>query len=86
MLYEDLNRELESLRDQNLLWSRHDIEHVKKQMISIKGKWYINFSSNDYLGLSQDASVKKTMVEGIKRFGCGAGKVWAVLQGLRIRG
>ncbi len=73
MLYEDLNRELESLRDQNLLRSRHDIEHVKKQKISIKGKWYINFSSNDYLGLSQDASVKKTMVEGIKRFGCGAG-------------
>ena len=73
MLYEDLNRELESLRDQNLLRSRHDIEHVKKQMISIKGKWYINFSSNDYLGLSQDASVKKTMVEGIKLFGCGAG-------------
>ena len=73
MLYEDLNRELEYLRDQNLLRSRHDIEHVKKQMISIKGKWYINFSSNDYLGLSQDASVKKTMVEGIKLFGCGAG-------------
>jgi len=73
MLYEDLNRELESLRAQNLLRSRHDIEHVKKQKISIKGKWYINFSSNDYLGLSQNASVKKTMVEGIKRFGCGAG-------------
>jgi 8-amino-7-oxononanoate synthase len=73
MLYEELNRELESLRDQNLLRSRHDIEHVKKQKISIKGKWYINFSSNDYLGLSQDASVKKTMVEGIKSFGCGAG-------------
>jgi len=73
MLYEELNRELESLRDQNLLRSRYDIEHVKKQKISIKGKWYINFSSNDYLGLSQDASVKKTMVEGIKSFGCGAG-------------
>ena len=73
MLYEELNRELESLRDQNLLRSRHDIEHVKKHKISIKGKWYINFSSNDYLGLSQDASVKKTMIEGIKSFGCGAG-------------
>ncbi len=73
MLYEELNRELKSLRDHNLLRSRHDIEHVKKQKISIKGKWYINFSSNDYLGLSQDASVKKTMVEGIKSFGCGAG-------------
>ncbi len=72
MLYEDLNRELESLRDQHLLRSRHDIEHVKKQKISIKGKWYINFSSNDYLGLSPNESVKKTMVEGIKRFGCGA--------------
>jgi len=73
MLYEELNRELESLRDQNLLRSRHDIEHVKKQKISIRGKWYINFSSNDYLGLSQDPSVKKTMIEGIKSFGCGAG-------------
>jgi 8-amino-7-oxononanoate synthase len=73
MLYKELKRELESLRDQNLLRSRNDIEHVKKQKISIKGKWYINFSSNDYLGLSQDASVKKTMVEGIKSFGCGAG-------------
>lgn len=36
-------------------------------------KKYINFSSNDYLGLSQHPLVKEAAMQAIKIFGCGGG-------------
>ena len=36
------------------------------------GRVLLNFSSNDYLDLAQDAHVKRRAMEAIERWGCGA--------------
>jgi len=41
--------------------------------ITIKGRSYINFASNDYLGLSKHPLVKKSAHKAIELFGAGSG-------------
>jgi glycine C-acetyltransferase len=41
--------------------------------VKIGERWYLNFTSNDYLGLSQDARLKARATAGIERFGNGLG-------------
>ncbi len=41
--------------------------------VRVGDKSYVNFTSNDYLGLSLDPRVKRAGVEGIERYGTGLG-------------
>ncbi len=66
-------RELAALKKQDLL--RHLLSRSSGQgpVISIRGRRYINFGSNDYLGLAAHPDVVRAAREAADRFGFGAG-------------
>lgn len=71
ILLDDISNSLKDLKEKSLLRKRLVINSRKKNLIKINGKWLINFSNNDYLGLSQDISIKKAIINGIKKYGNG---------------
>jgi len=71
--FEIFEKKLEKLKEQNLYRSVKDMESRHGMEITIQGKKYINFASNDYLGLSQHQLVKEAGIDAIKIFGAGGG-------------
>ena len=71
ILLDDISNSLKDLKEKSLLRKRVVINSRRKNLIKINGKWLINFSNNDYLGLSQDISIKKAIINGIKKYGNG---------------
>ncbi len=59
-MYQDLLVNLKDLVSKNLYRHRKSIEEIKKGKIKINGQWVHNFSSNDYLGLTQNKIIKKS--------------------------
>ena len=45
------------------------ISSDNENLITIEDKTYVNFSSNDYLGLNNHSSINAAMQEGVERFG-----------------
>jgi 8-amino-7-oxononanoate synthase len=63
-----------ALRDaQSLRRVRHPVVSNKDGIIEINGNHYLNFASNDYLGLSQHEQVLQAYVEGLAVYGSGSG-------------
>lgn len=53
---------------------RQCVTEVNCQNITVGGKHYLNFSSNDYLGLNQHPNILKALQQGIDRYGvCSTG-------------
>lgn len=71
--HEELTRRLESLREQHLYRQLLQIDSPQTTTVKIDSKSYLNFSSNDYLGLANDPAVKKAAVEVVEKFGAGSG-------------
>jgi 8-amino-7-oxononanoate synthase len=68
-----LQEELETLRDTDLLRTMREVSSISGARLILGGREYLNFASNDYLGLSQDPRVKLAATEAIQRFGVGSG-------------
>ena len=66
-------RELDDRRAASALRSRQVVGQGAGRWLSAEGKRYLNFSSNDYLGLSQHPAVIAAWQEGAARFGVGSG-------------
>ncbi|CAA0305098.1 8-amino-7-oxononanoate synthase [Alteromonas alvinellae] len=73
MAFHWLEDSLSARAEQGLLRQRHCQQYEKDNIICINGEHYLNFSSNDYLGMRQHEGVLQSWVEGLAQFGGGSG-------------
>ena len=71
ILLDEIDSSLKDLKKKSLIRKRVVVSGRKKNKIKINGRWLINFASNDYLGLSQNSSIKKAIISGINKYGNG---------------
>src|SRR5437660_6423576 len=72
--FEDfLQAELLALHHADLHRSLRRIDSPQGTRIRIDGGEFLNFSSNDYLGLANDPRLKAAAIEAIEKYGAGAG-------------
>jgi 8-amino-7-oxononanoate synthase len=72
-LNEQLTAELERARAAGLYRSFRHIESPQGPHITLDGREFLNFSSNDYLGLANDPVLKRAAADALKKYGVGAG-------------
>jgi 8-amino-7-oxononanoate synthase len=70
---DELNQRLQMLREQNLFRELRRVDSAQGPRIEIGGKKFLNFSSNDYLGLANHPALKEAAIKAIEKFGAGAG-------------
>jgi len=70
---QSLNDDLDRLRAEGLYRQLRDVASAQGPRLVIGGREFLNFSSNDYLGLANDPVLKRAGVEAIERWGIGAG-------------
>ncbi|HZH04992.1 MAG TPA: 8-amino-7-oxononanoate synthase [Myxococcaceae bacterium] len=66
-------QDLGALKERGLLRRLEALDSPQGPEVRVGGRTLINFSSNDYLGLADDAEVKRAFVTGVGRWGAGAG-------------
>jgi 8-amino-7-oxononanoate synthase len=69
--YQSIQNDLDALDDDGLTRSLRTLGESGGK-IDWKGKAYLNFSSNDYLNLANDARLKAGAIRAVEEFGCGA--------------
>ena len=67
------HEQLQALRAQSLHRKLREIGSAQGPEVQIVGQQLVNFSSNDYLGLANDARLRDAAAAAIKEFGVGAG-------------
>src|SRR5438876_6321722 len=72
-LNEQLGAELEKIRVDGLYRALRNVASAQGPRIVIDGREFLNFSSNDYLGLANDPVVKRAGLEAMEKYGVGAG-------------
>jgi len=70
---DELNRRLASLREQNLFRELRRVDSTQGPRIQIGGQSFLNFSSNDYLGLANHPALKEAAIKSVEKFGAGTG-------------
>src|ERR1700679_3720661 len=70
---DELNLGLKSLREKKLFRELRRVDSAQGPRIKIGGKTFLNFSSNDYLGLANHSALKEAAIKAVEKFGAGAG-------------
>jgi 8-amino-7-oxononanoate synthase len=68
-----LNHRLAALRERDLFRELRRVDSPQLPRIKIGGGTFLNFSSNDYLGLANDPILKEAAIKAVEKFGAGAG-------------
>src|SRR5688500_8536730 len=69
----ELRRELDEIEAQGLRRQLRRVASAQGPRITIEGRTYLNFSSNDYLGLAAHPALKEASIKATENFGAGAG-------------
>jgi glycine C-acetyltransferase/8-amino-7-oxononanoate synthase len=72
-LDDQLGYELRQARAEGLYRSLWTVASAQGPRIRMGGREFVNFSSNDYLGLANDPVLKRAAAEAIENYGVGAG-------------
>ncbi|HLU60959.1 MAG TPA: 8-amino-7-oxononanoate synthase [Gammaproteobacteria bacterium] len=79
-----IERALAERRAKSLYRERRVLDSPQGARVVIEGREYLNFSSNDYLGLAADPRVIEAMNEAARLYGAGSGAAHLVSGHLRI--
>lgn len=84
ILNQFLSENLEDLRNKGLYNEIDPLESANGPIIKINGKELINLSSNNYLGLATNDTLKTIAKEAVDKYGVGAGAVRTINGTLQI--
>src|SRR5438270_6953473 len=70
---QSLRADLDRLRDAHLYRSRRTVLPLDATHVEIDGRRYVNFASNDYLGLTHHAAVIEAAASATRLYGAGSG-------------
>ncbi|MEW6035840.1 MAG: glycine C-acetyltransferase [Candidatus Micrarchaeota archaeon] len=74
-LQSELAQELDSLRQQSLLWNPRTLNGPSSAKSMVDGKEVVMLCSNNYLGLANHRKLKKAAIEAVRKYGAGSGSV-----------
>ncbi len=69
----ELSRRLDEIREQGLYRELRRVDSPQSPRLVLDGKSFLNFSSNDYLGLADHPLLKEAAVKAVEQFGSGSG-------------
>src|SRR5215510_296870 len=72
-LSSELTTRIQALREEGLFRQLRPIHSAQSPHIISNGQQLLNFSSNDYLGLANEQSLKEAAIRAIEKYGAGAG-------------
>jgi 8-amino-7-oxononanoate synthase len=73
MPFTQLQTELNRRAEQGLLRRRRTLESAQGVRITVDGKPYLSFCSNDYLGLANHPKIIAALQQGAQQYGVGSG-------------
>jgi len=69
----EIQAQLDQLRTDGLWRELRVMDSPQEPVVEHAGRSYLNFSSNDYLGLASSSEIKAALQEGVSRYGAGSG-------------
>ncbi|PKF63852.1 8-amino-7-oxononanoate synthase [Psychromonas sp. psych-6C06] len=78
MAFDFISQQLDTRKNDGLYRQTQTAQTPQGRYITVNGQRYLNFSSNDYLGLASDPAVITAWQEGADRYGVGSGGSYLV--------
>ena len=78
MAFDFIEAQLQARLDEGLYRSCQTMTGQQGRLLSVNNKTYLNFSSNDYLGLASDPALIKAWQKGAELYGVGSGGSYLV--------